>query len=606
MNKENEMNKENKVKKENEIIKESETKKSKLRVHGKHIFDTTKGCRFLFGALFFSVIFGTVTGALFPYAIGKIVDQIFYERQVKGFLLSFLSYAGLYFLNQCSHGVLNYLWAHLEVTYVVSIRKRCFQHLLKLKAGVWTQLKSGDVMKRIQDDTECYLEFIHRSLFYVLANLVQLFLSIGYLIGTDILLGLAAVFMMPIMAYGVHYFTVRLKERYRKIQTEKGLVDAWILEMMTGIVQWKILNADRKVKRDYRAKIENLIQEEVNTGYLVLKSEKVNQALTLMGQLLVYCIAASCIRRETMTVGQFVTCAAYFSTCAAYYNALCNKITNISSNLAGIERVEEFLEWEEEQDLPEAMDSDIEKGRIRFENVTFGYDGETVLKNLNIEINAGEKVAFVGKSGEGKSTLLQLLCRFYEPVSGRIFIDDRRLAQYTLSSLRRQIAVVWQENGLFRGSLRRNIIFSDDKSQDGRIWGILEGLKLKEVIKQFPEGLDTVVGDLSGGQKQRIAIARCIYRQPEILLLDEATSALDEETEAAVNSFIYEQLPHTTILTVAHRFAAVLAAEKCVVIEQGCVSGAGTHEYLLRSNERYRQLYEAYRNSLQRQTGGEA
>ncbi|MCM1412687.1 MAG: ABC transporter ATP-binding protein/permease [Lachnospiraceae bacterium] len=565
----------------------------------KHIFDTTKGYRFLFVALFFSVISATVTGSLFPFCIGKIVDQIFYERQVKGFLVSFLVYAGLYFLNQCAHGALNYLWAHLEITYVVSIRKRCFQHLLKLKAGIWTQIRSGDVMKRIQDDTECYLEFIHRSLFYVPANVVQLVLAIGYLIYTDVLLGLAAVAMMLVMAYSVRYFTARLKERHRKLRAEKGLVGAWILEMMTGIAQWKLLNADQKVKRDYRAKTGNVIREEVDTGYLVLKSEKINQALALMGQLFVYCIAASCIRRESMTAGQFVSCAAYFSTCAACYNALCNKLANTGSHLAGIERVKEFLEWEEEQDLPGAVDSSIEKGCIRFENVSFAYDDETVLRNLDIEINAGEKVAFVGKSGEGKSTLLQLLCRFYKPASGQILLDGRPLAAYTLSSLRRQLAVVQQENGLFQGSLRRNIIFSDDRSQDGRVWEILEGLKLKEAVEELPEGLDAAAESLSGGQKQRIAIARCIYRRPKILLLDEATSALDEETEAAVNSFLYGQLAHTTILTVAHRFAAVLAAEKCVVIDQGQVTGVGKHEDLLRSNERYRQLYEAYQNSPQ-------
>ena len=201
----------------------------------KHVFATTKGYRLLFGALFCSVIFGTVTGAAFPYAIGKIVDQIFYEQQMKGFLFHFSVYAGLYFLNQCSHGALNYLWAHLEVTYVVNLRRHCFRHLLKLKAAIWTHLKSGDVMRRIQDDTEMYLEFIHRSLFYVLANAAQLLLSIGYLLYTDILLGAIAVAMMLIMAYSVRYFTARLRKRYQKIQAEKGLVDAWILEMMTGI-----------------------------------------------------------------------------------------------------------------------------------------------------------------------------------------------------------------------------------------------------------------------------------------------------------------------------------------------------------------------------------
>lgn len=548
----------------------------------RHIFETTKGYRLRFGALLLAVLLGTATGALFPHAIGRIVDEIFYERRMERFLLTFLVYAGLYFLNQCAHGALNYLWAHLEITYVVSIRRRCFRHLLRLKAEIRTHIGSGDVMKRIRDDAEMYLEFIHRSLFYVLANGVQLAISAAYLLHADLILGLTSLVMMLLIAYSVRYFTARLNERHQEIQAEKGLAEAWLLEMMTGIVQWKLLHADGKVKRDYREKQEKVIGEEVGAGYLALKSERINRALALAGQLGVYCIASACIGRGDMTVGQFVSCAAYFSTCAAYYNALCSKITNISSNLAGIRRVEEFLAWEEEEDSPQAADLPIEKGEVRFENVSFGYGGAAVLKELNLEIGPGERAAFTGKSGEGKSTLLQLLCRFYEPLSGRIFIDGRRLDTYTLSCLRRQTAVVWQENGLLPGSLRSNIIFTEDRSRDGRIWEILEGLGLREAVEEFPEGLDTVVGsggrELSGGQKQRIAIARCICRQPKILLLDEATSALDEETEEAVNAYIRQQLPHTTILTVAHRFATVLAAEKCVVIGEGRVTGMVTRE----------------------------
>ena len=160
------------------------------------VYETTKGYRLRLGALLLTVLLGTVTGALFPHAIGRIVDEIFYERRMKEFLLTFLAYAGLYLLNQCAHGALNYLWAHLEVTYVVSIRRRCFRHLLRLKAEVRTHIRSGDVMKRIRDDTEMYLEFIHRSLFYVLANGVQLAISIAYLVHADLVLGLTALVMM--------------------------------------------------------------------------------------------------------------------------------------------------------------------------------------------------------------------------------------------------------------------------------------------------------------------------------------------------------------------------------------------------------------------------
>ena len=224
-----------------------------------------------------------------------------------------------------------------------------------------------------------------------------------------------------------------------------------------------------------------------------------------------------------------------------------------------------------------------------------------VLKNFSLLIEAGEKVAFVGKSGEGKSTLLQLLCRLYEPPEGGIYVDGVNIKEFTLSSLRQQVAVVQQENGLFHGSLRENITLSDDPGQDALIWEILEGLKLKELVEQWPEGLDTVIGsgsrEMSGGQKQRIAIARCIYRQPKILLLDEAASALDEATEREVNAFVYERLPDTTILTVAHRFSTVLAAGKAVVIEQGRAVAVGDHPFLMKESELYRTLYEEYRQA---------
>ncbi len=571
----------------------------------KFVYQTTKGYRGQFFILFLTVIFSTVTGALFPYVIGKIVDQIFYVKLMRGFLLYFFLYAGLYFLNQCLHGGLNYVWAHLEASYVVSIRKKCFAHLMKLKASVWTSIKSGDVMNRIMDDTECFLEFIHRSLFYVSANFVQLAISIGYLLYTNVVLGIVAIVMTPVMAWSIRYFAAKLKERHQKIHNQKGLVDAWILEMMTGLYQWKILNAHGKVARDYESKTKQVLEEEIGAGYEELKSANVNEALTLAGQLMVYCIAAFAICRGQITVGQFVACASYFSTCAAYYNALGRKLTAISGNLAGIDRVEEFMLWEEESDTENAAGHEIVRGGILFEDVSFGYGEELVLKGFRLDVQPGEKLAFVGRSGEGKSTLLQLIYRLYEPDEGRISVDGIPVTDYTLSSLRSQIAVVQQENGLFRGTLRQNICLSDDRAQDERIWDILEGLKLKELVSEFPGGLDTMIGNddrgLSGGQKQRVAIARCIFRKPKILLLDEATSALDEATEEAVNQYLYGQLPDTTILSVAHRFSTVLSAGKAVVIEEGRVAAIGSHGQLMKESALYRTLYAEYEHSVLRQ-----
>lgn len=570
----------------------------------RYIFKTTKGFRFQLLILLFTVISSTVTGALFPYAIGKIVDQVFYVQEIRGFLVWFFVYAGLYLLNQCLHGGLNYIWARLEVTYLVEIRKISFAHLLRLKAAALTKLQSGDIMRRIMEDTECFLEFIHRSLFYVCANLIQLLISIGYLLYTNLAIGIISIVITPVMAYCIRYFSAKLKQKYQEIRENKGFVDAWILEMMTGIVEWKLLNASEKVRRDYHDKTRRVVEEEKGAGYIAIASDSINQALTLLGQLCIYGFAAIGIGKGTMTVGQFVACAAYFSTCAAYYNSLGQKITDISKNLVGIKRVEDFMSWEEEQDGNEAEDLDITTGSICFSDVSFGYEGIEVLRGINLEIAQGDKVVFVGKSGEGKSTLLYLLCRLYEPDRGMIFIDHKPLAAYTLSSLRSQIAVVWQENGLFHGSLRENIVLSDDKSQDSRILEILEGLCLSELVETLPDGLDTMVGngerEFSGGQRQRLAIARSIYRKPKILLLDEATSALDVKTESLVNAYIYRELPDTTVISVAHRFSAVLSSKKAVVLEQGQVSAVGTHEELLKTNALYHTLYTEYENSLRK------
>lgn len=573
----------------------------------RYIYSTTKGYRVQFFILFFAVVTSTITDALFPSVIGEIVDQIFYEQQMKGFLLWFLLYAGLYLINQCLYGVLNFTWAQFEVSYVVNIRKQCFAHLLKLKASIWTKIKSGDVIRRISGDTEFFLEFIHRSLFYILSNFLQLVISIGYLLYTNLALGIITIVMTPIMAYSIRFFSEKLKKKHQEIQTQKGVVDAWILEMITGIHQWKLLNAQTKVKKDYRFKTEQVICNEKKRGYLELTSESVNEALTLFGQLFIYSVAAFCVGRKTMTVGQFVACAAYFSTCSTYYNTLGKKITDISGNLVGIRRVKEFMEWEEEQEMLEAEDTQIENGNICFENVSFGYEKEIVLKKINLTVQSGEKIVLVGKSGEGKSTLLQLIYRLYDPIEGVIYVDGRNILGYTLSSLRTQIAVVQQNNGLFHGTLRKNIILSDEKTADERIWYILEGLKLKEVVEALPEGLDTTLGsgerELSGGQRQRIAIARCIFRNPKILLLDEATSALDVETEAIVNAFIYRELPNTTIISVAHRFSTVLSSKKAVVIEQGQVTNMGGHAYLMQENALYRLLYDEYLASLHDKDG---
>lgn len=568
----------------------------------RYIVETTKGFRIYFFFLFLMVILSTISGAIFPIITGKIIDQLIYNQKMKNFLLCFLTYMLFYFLNQFFYAILNFIWAFLKVTYVVNIKEQCFIHLLKLKAEVLVRIKSGDVMKRIEEDTESFLDFFHRGLFYVFANFLYLLFSIGYLLSINFYIGIVVIFITPVLVYSIQYFTKILKNVHCEIHKTRSESESWILEMMMGIKEWKILNAGEKVKKDYYSKEKEIIEKEKKSRYINIAADRINQVLILMGQLGIYCIAAIGIRENNITMGEFVVSINYFIAYSTYFSLIGQKLTDIGRNLVQIRRVEEFMSWDEERDESTAEDRSISKGKICFKNVKFGFDNKEILRNINLNIEAGKYVVFVGKSGEGKSTLLQLICRLYDPERGEIYIDDISVKDYTLYSLRKQIAVVNQESCLFHGKLRENIIFTNNKSEDKRIWDVLDGLRLKEVFEER-EGLDTIINmkeeGFSGGQIQRIAIARCILKKPKILILDEATSALDEETEKIVNDYLRKELPNTTILSIAHKFSTVLCSDKVVVLENGSVSAIGKHEELIKNNMLYHSLYKEYLEGLE-------
>jgi ABC-type multidrug transport system fused ATPase/permease subunit len=565
-----------------------------------YIWKSTRGYRIKFLFLFSTVIMGTFSEALFPIAIAQIIDQIFYDKELDQFFLWFLVYASLYFFNQLMHGCLNYVWAKLKVTYLVDIRKVCFEHLLTLKAERLTNLKSGDVFKRIGDDVEAFLELIHKSLFYVLGNIFQLIISVGYLIYFDIYLGIVAIVTTFAMVLLIRYFGKLIRLKQERIQTEKGVLEAWIVEMINGIKEWKLLNAGKWVKDKYLKRTRDIFKLEISSGYIELFSNVTNNGTTLLGQLMIYIIAAYRIIANNMTIGQFVACMSYYTNCAKYFNAVAKKVSDISKNVVAANRVLDFLNWEEENDGIGAKERKIRKGRIQFCNVNFCYGSSFSVKNLIFSAEPGEKVSIVGESGGGKSTLLSLVYRLYDITGGTIYIDDQDIRKFTLKSLRSQIGIVQQNNSLIVGSVRKNIIISDQKEDDNKIWDLLRGLKLDEMVKKMPNGLDTIIGEngvveegetISGGQKQRIAIARVLYREPQILLLDEATSALDRKTENNVYEYILKKLPQATILSVSHRLSIVLKSDRVMIMKNGTLMEQGNVEELVNANLSFSKLY---------------
>lgn len=566
-----------------------------------YVYSTTKGYRLIFLLLFIFVIGNALTTLFFPHIIGEIVDSIFYTQNFELFFLCFFTYFGVYLGNQLINCGLNYCYAYLKSTYLVNIRKVCFEKIQSLKAPFFSLMNTGDLISRINVDIDKFLDFIHFNVFFSISDALHLLGGIIYILFISKALGIICIVLIPIMYYITKYFVEILTKMNREIETKKGTLAAWIFEIMTGLTEVKLLNANRKMSTDYMKYSQEIIDEEISISYKNIQAERINVFILLVGQLVFYVLSAYCISNDKMSVGQFVAGCTYFTTCSAYFKNFIGRISGIVKNMISIERVQEIILFEEEKKEDEGLFVNSLKGDISFSNVKFSYDEAIVLNGVDFDILAGEYVAIVGKSGEGKSTIANLLCGFYSLNSGEILIDNKRIDKYSLKSLRERIGVVSQQNIVFEKSVRYNLIFSENHSRDNEIREVLRKVGLIRDIENEEYGLDTVIGNdgrqLSGGQRQRLVIARMLLRKPDILILDEATSAVDGESEENINDIIRSEYSNNTVISIAHRFSTILSADRIIVLDKGKIAAQGKHEALYETCELYRNLYENARGN---------
>ena len=570
------------------------------------LLSTTRGYRLRLMGLFGTVLITALTASCFNMVIGLLVDAVLYDHDFARFFFYFAIYAGLYLANQAFHGGLNYLWAKLKITYLVNIRRKAFRHLMEIRATQWNDIRSGDILQRLDGDVECILELIHRSCFYTLENGIQFIAAFVYLTSRNLLLGGAALIIAPVVVWGNLYFTVRLKQRSRELADERGKLNAWQMEMLSGMEEVKLLGAGEYICGEHKDGVNALLDREISISYLEFLTEQVNTFLLLTGRLMVFGYSAWLAVSGKISVGDFVACAAYYESCVIFLKGINNKLQGMAGNLAGTERVKEIFDMDlEEEDKDVVFSPQLSKEGIEVRDLSFSYskkekaEGDMILQDVTFQVHPGERVALVGKSGDGKSTLLQLLFRLYDTQKGKILLGGHEIRAFNRQDLRRQMGIVLQHPVLFRESIRYNICLKDDPTQDVALWNLLEDLCLRERIEKMPLGLDTVLGQdleedgLSGGERQRLAVARALWKRPAVVLLDEATSALDKDTEKAVNNAIWKWADNACIIYAAHRFATILKADRIVVLKEGRIAGVGRHEELLERCEEYRTLYAA-------------
>jgi len=562
----------------------------------KLIWKFAKNFKSRFLLLFFCIITTTFIGSAYPYIFGRLVDEVFYGKNMTVFIQIVLLYGGLFLVGQVLHFTLNITWAHLMTRFLFSVRKALFDKTLSLRAKYLHDMQTGDITKRMRDDVGEFMNFIHWNVLYLSAGVISLLIALGMIFYFNVYIGVVTVIITPIMTYLTRRFAKKAKDKYAKIRKEEGILASWSFEILKGMREVVVLAACRRAISRFMKSYIRIIRYAVETSKIEVLSERVGNGITLVARMIIYALCGYFVWRDLFSVGAFVSVIAYFGTVSSQLTSLSQKWVAIQNNMTGIDRVRELLEEESEENYNTPLD--VTSGVVEFDRVNFAYQsGIDVLRDVSLTVHNGEKVALVGKSGAGKSTMANLLLAFFHPDKGTIRIDSQDIGNVNVESLRRQVGIVWQDILLFDGTIRQNLLVAKPDATEDELCDAIYKASLSAFIDTLPQGIDTIVGQggqgLSGGQKQRLAIARIFLKNPKILIFDEATSSLDAENEQAIKDSWNDLSKGRTMLIIAHRLSTIRDADRVAVLSEGRIAACAHHSQLVGVCAEYDELYAA-------------
>ncbi|OWS71095.1 lipid A export permease/ATP-binding protein MsbA [Polynucleobacter campilacus] len=527
---------------------------------------------------------------------GQLNNQLW---QVPVFLV------GLAMVRSLAQFLSNYLLSRVINSVLLKLREQMFQTLLHAKTIFFQQNSASHVINAVVFEVNNVLSIMGGMLISLVRDSLTVIGLMGYLIYLNWKLTLIVLIIFPIIAYIMSKINRRLRSLNREQQTLTSDLAYIVEEAAAGYRIIKVHGAEQYEMNRFLEKAERLRQFALKSAVAGGLNQPITQLIASMALSVVLVVALLQSATEGTTVGGF---AAFITAMLLVISPL-KHLADINQPLQRGLTAAEMIFGLMDQPLEEAEERrlnmkslDKAKGSIRFEDVGFSYEQEVgrqdALRGINLSIAPGEVVAFVGPSGGGKSTLVNLLPRFFKPTSGHIFLDDIRLEDIVLADIRKQIAFVSQDVILFNDTIAANVAYGASGQEGidrGRVIEALEAANLGALIKELPEGIDSMVGDngnrLSGGQRQRLAIARAIYKDAPILILDEATSALDSESERQVQDALDRLMAGRTTLVIAHRLSTIEHADRIVVLEHGQIVENGSHEDLIKKDGLYANLH---------------
>lgn len=500
--------------------------------------------------------------------------------------------------------VISSYYSEITSNFVTETIKReikidIFSHLEKLPINYFKKNKLGDTLSKLTNDTTS-LGRIGFIIFDMFKELLTVLILTGRMFQVDYILALVSLILLPLIIRVVRKYTKKIRKYGRERQDTTGKVTAFTQETLSGIFVIKAFNNTDFVIDKYKDLTKEEFEQAYKTTKIKAKVSPINEVITTFMVLLVVLYGGyQILVTKKITSGDLISFVTALGLMHQPLKRLISKNNDLQDSLPSADRVVEIFDEKIETDVfGEAVKFDEKIQNIKFENVNYKYDdsNEYVLKNVNLDVKAGEIVAFVGKSGSGKTTLVNLLARFFNTDEGSVTVNGVNIKNIPLGIYRNKFAIVPQETFLFGGTIKENISFGKEVTDEEVITAAKMANAYNFIQEDLPNKFETEVGErgalLSGGQKQRIAIARALIKNPEIMILDEATSALDSESEKLVQDALDSLMEGRTTFVIAHRLSTIVRADKIIVMDNGEIKEIGTHSELIAMNGIYKNLYD--------------
>lgn len=487
-------------------------------------------------------------------------------------------------------------WTSNKILY--DIRKQLYNHLQALSVRFYANNQVGQVISRVINDVEQTKDFILTGLMNIWLDCITIIIALSIMFFLDVKLTFAAIFIFPFYILTVYFFFGRLRKLTRVRSQALAEVQGFLHERVQGMSVIKSFAIEDNEAKNFDNHNKNFLHRAFqHTRWNAYSFAAIN-TVTDLGPIIVIGVGSYLAITGSITVGTLAAFVGYLEQLFGPLRRLVSSFTTLTQSFASMDRV--FQLMDEDYDIKNGIGAQpikISKGQIDLKHVSFKYNEneKEVLHDINLTINKGETVAFVGMSGGGKSTLINLIPRFYDVTQGEILIDHHNVKDFLTGSLRNQIGLVQQDNILFSDTVKENILLGRPDATDDEVVEAAKMANAHDFISNLPNGYDTEVGErgvkLSGGQKQRLSIARIFLNNPPVLILDEATSALDLESEAIIQEALDVLSKDRTTLIVAHRLSTITHADRIVVMENGRIVETGTHQQLINKRGAYEHLY---------------